>query len=290
MKNIICIFALGLLVITPVFASAQSPIVQTCPSDSTLDSEGKCVGSPGFRPKTCPSDSSMNDNGECVGSPGFRPQVFPGSESAITSGGLILNSAVPSRFEITPTETKINLSEESIATPINSEFFAGCYRNEMGAICPTLEEKGISFPIINSGNVSLTGENPITQDSKINVTIQKQVDGAIGIISGGVTVSTFEKITVENSKLFVGEEGKSIEINILPKEAGEVALDSKEFTTVLDAELKMEEEKPIYSIEGTKEVKLLFFIPMNIKSTAKIDATNGDIVSIQKPWWSFLTK
>lgn len=45
-----------------------------------------------------------------------------------------------------------------------------------------------------------------------------------------------------------------------------------------------------YSAVGSKKVKLLFVIPTHLKFKFVIDPITGQIKSVQKPWWEFLTK
>ena len=53
-------------------------------------------------------------------------------------------------------------------------------------------------------------------------------------------------------------------------------------------ELKQTEEKILYEINGFKNAKLLFFIPIQMDVKTSVNAKTGDIEKTQKPWWSFL--
>lgn len=177
-------------------------------------------------------------------------------------------------------KVEITASEMAINTPqlTTSKLPANCIREGETITCPTSETKQIVVPIISG---STTG-------SLQAIAIQKQIDGTIGITSQGVTASTVEKITVENNKLFVGATESVKPVNVLPNEARSTVAASVGITSVATAELKIEEQRPIYIVQGVREARLLFFIPVSIEITAKIDATNGEMVSVQKPWWSFL--
>jgi hypothetical protein len=48
------------------------------------------------------------------------------------------------------------------------------------------------------------------------------------------------------------------------------------------------EQKTIYKIVGQKYVKILGIFPISLDVEVKIDADKGNIISIEKPWWSFL--
>jgi len=43
-----------------------------------------------------------------------------------------------------------------------------------------------------------------------------------------------------------------------------------------------------YLIKGTKKERLLFLIPITTYIETKVNAENGNIISIKKPFWSFL--
>lgn len=92
------------------------------------------------------------------------------------------------------------------------------------------------------------------------------------------SIITKKKIKIKDSKLFVDEN----EIKISPKTA------SKKFKKIKKIELTLTDaQKPVYNIEGTKGVKILYFIPSAMPVISTIDATTG-VTTEKKPWWSFL--
>jgi uncharacterized membrane protein YkoI len=52
--------------------------------------------------------------------------------------------------------------------------------------------------------------------------------------------------------------------------------------------LDVESGKLVYLISGVKEGKFFAIIPVSAEIQQKIDANSGDILSTEKPWWSFL--
>ena len=46
--------------------------------------------------------------------------------------------------------------------------------------------------------------------------------------------------------------------------------------------------KPVYSVKRMKEARILFIIPVSMEIESKVDAETGDLISENKPWWSFL--
>lgn len=61
-----------------------------------------------------------------------------------------------------------------------------------------------------------------------------------------------------------------------------------EITAVQKIELKEETNGPIYVIDGQKLTKILFIIQVSMEVQAKVNAETGEVISTNKPWWSFL--
>ena len=45
----------------------------------------------------------------------------------------------------------------------------------------------------------------------------------------------------------------------------------------------------VYLVTASRQVKLFFFIPLNMEVKMQINASTKEVISIKKPWWSFLT-
>jgi len=154
----------------------------------------------------------------------------------------------------------------------------------VGPECPdTGGEIGISY------NVEI-GEVEIIKGSKktlIGVTL-RTAPGYDGILDTPVASAKLSKeVVIEDSKLLMKTSiGKKI-INIMPEDAIAVS-GTPDQESIQEIELKEEVNKPIYLVRGTKRAKLFFFIPVSMKIESKIDAEAGKILTIKKPWWSFL--
>ncbi|MDO8428248.1 MAG: hypothetical protein Q7S92_03480 [Candidatus Diapherotrites archaeon] len=59
--------------------------------------------------------------------------------------------------------------------------------------------------------------------------------------------------------------------------------------TVTKITVSVENNLPIYAVEKTVKVKLLWFIPLEISVVSKVNAETLAEVSTETPWWSFLT-
>ncbi len=102
--------------------------------------------------------------------------------------------------------------------------------------------------------------------------------------SGGVAAETNLSLSIENTKLQAESKGEKFDINILPDTALEkfgLKLDSIE-------SFEIQSGSAIYFIKGSKNVKILGLVPIELTLESKIDATTGVVKSIEKPWWSFL--
>lgn len=100
-----------------------------------------------------------------------------------------------------------------------------------------------------------------------------------------VIAITKKKIEIKDSNLYLETSAGLKQVKILPKQA---SIAFSEITEVKEIELKQEAAKPVYAVKGTKKAKLLFIFPVTVKIETKIDAENGEIIAVKKPWWSFL--
>lgn len=62
----------------------------------------------------------------------------------------------------------------------------------------------------------------------------------------------------------------------------------KVLDSINNVELETSEEEAIYSVSGSSSGKLLLVIPVTVEITQKINAETGEIISTEKPWWTFL--
>jgi len=116
------------------------------------------------------------------------------------------------------------------------------------------------------------------------VSIEKAPNGLF-IRSEKATAVTAETLVNEENKLFLKTSTGNKEIKILPEEALSKATAVINVNTI---ELKEESQQPIYSVKGTKQVKLFFIIPVSMQIETKVSAESGNVVSVNRPWWNFL--
>lgn len=155
---------------------------------------------------------------------------------------------------------------------------SGCVCNGNTVTCPTQSET-ITTPI-QSGTVTSGGSSGTTQ-----IQIGKTSSGTVSIKQGKVEATTTQKLNVMESKVYMETSSGVKEVKILPEEASSKATAVTEVGAI---ELKEESQQPIYSVKGTKQAKLLFVIPVSMQIETKVNAESGNVISVKKPWWSFL--
>jgi hypothetical protein len=138
----------------------------------------------------------------------------------------------------------------------------------MAAFCPDGTTKGAT-PVINC-----QGINP-------DISRSGEPGGEPGVVPG------VSNLIIENSQLFMETPAGKKSINIKPQEAITLSATPNP-ESIQDLKLKEESQRPVYSVKGKKQVKLLFIIPVSMEIETKVDAQTGDVISIKKPWWSFL--
>jgi hypothetical protein len=119
------------------------------------------------------------------------------------------------------------------------------------------------------------------------ILIDRTPSGLTSIREGVVEAVTSEKIKGIESKLYLETSEGDKQIKVLPKEA---YLKTTESTNADKIEIKKESQKPVYLITRTKQAKLFLAISVSMEIKTRISAETGDIISVEKPWWSFLAK
>ncbi len=93
-------------------------------------------------------------------------------------------------------------------------------------------------------------------------------------------------LAVFGSKLVMKTSTGQQQINILPKDA--VDISNMPQSSVKKVELKEKSQKPVYSVSGMRQARLFFIMPVSMEIDTEVDAGTGSIISVSKPWWSFL--
>lgn len=130
-------------------------------------------------------------------------------------------------------------------------------------------------------------EAKISSGSETKTVSIEKVPSGLSLQSEKATAITTEKFVIEGNKLFLKTSTGNKEIKILPEEASSKATAATEVNTI---ELREESQQPIYSVKGTKQAKLFFIIPVSMQIETKVSAESGNVISVKKPWWSFLAR
>ncbi|MEA3329167.1 MAG: FG-GAP-like repeat-containing protein [Nanoarchaeota archaeon] len=148
----------------------------------------------------------------------------------------------------------------------------GCICNQETTTCPT-EQQPVGTEIIAEDETSYS-----------NVEISQASSGTISIKIEELEVATLEKVSVIESKMYMEISGENKQIKILP----EKAVSNSKIEIVENIELIAKQEKAVYSISGTSSGKLVLVIPVTAEIKSEVDAETGEVISVTKPWWSFL--
>ncbi|MCD6367895.1 MAG: hypothetical protein J7L45_02295, partial [Candidatus Aenigmarchaeota archaeon] len=157
-----------------------------------------------------------------------------------------------------------------------------------------------------SVGVKIEHENEAREEThhqnKINVKLQveKRKDNKTEIKYGKINVRVRMEVIQENrgngtvlrAKL---SNGKYAEVKVMPDTASERALERlrlKNCEENCQIELKEvdkdQEKKVVYEVKAKKKARLLGFLPVEMTVEADVDAENGEVIQVKKPWWAFL--
>lgn len=143
-------------------------------------------------------------------------------------------------------------------------------------------ETGVSYDVV-------TGEIEFIKNDKKQLTeITLHTAGSRGILETATTsVEYSNELTIRESKLFMKTSVGEKQISILPEDV--IAMpETPDKESVKDMELKEEAGEPIYSLMWEESAKLLGIFPVTLETETRVSAGAGELISVNKPWWSFL--
>jgi hypothetical protein len=134
-------------------------------------------------------------------------------------------------------------------------------------------------------NTTVIQNETSTSQGTSQISIGKTSSGVISITQGNAEATSTSKLNVIDSKVyFETSSGIVKEVKVLPEEASSKST----IKTINEMKISEEDGKIIYSISGKNKGKFVFLIPVSASINQKINAENGEIISTEKPWWSFL--
>jgi len=79
-----------------------------------------------------------------------------------------------------------------------------------------------------------------------------------------------------------------IDVNGIVEKLSNFAEETK-LKLIKNIEIKKVDDKQVYQLRGSREAKLLGFLPIDVEVIVNLDVDTGAINNMEKPWWSFLT-
>lgn len=131
-----------------------------------------------------------------------------------------------------------------------------------------------------------TEEKPKTFIERNEAKTEKNSNNTFTLKVEDVSVESLSELIEKSGKIFVVTSKGSNEIKVLPS----TALIKANFTGKAD-KIHIEEAydgKALYVVSGKKNGLFLLIFPVEAEIKVSIDVESGEIVSTEKPWWSFL--
>ena len=132
--------------------------------------------------------------------------------------------------------------------------------------------------------------------------IQTQANNRIRLEVGGVSVDCdceMKQEKIQNKTKLYAElsNGKNAEIKVMPNTASEKALERLRLKVCSEEqgcniELKEvgsgEQTKLAYELKTQRQSKVFGLFKAKMQVQAQVDAENGEVIKVKKPWWAFL--
>ncbi len=149
-------------------------------------------------------------------------------------------------------------------------------------------ESAQAINITNRPQRQITNVGVLTNSGTRQVSINSSPStGTYTITSGNVEATSALNITVTDNSLKAG----NATITIVPSEAVSILEANVANTNVTISHIDLENNQTLtgYSIQGQVSAKILFLLPVQYTVNATVNAQTGQVISVQKPWWAFLT-
>lgn len=157
----------------------------------------------------------------------------------------------------------------------------------VGPECPaTSEDEQTVYELLTQTVIHTIDQNeqPVSHEISLwKTTLENK-----GILETAfASVKYSNELIVKESKVFMKTSVGEKPINVMPENAIAVS-ETPDIKSIKKIELKEETQKPVYSMEGIKRARLFFLFPVSLKIETKVSAETGQVISVKKPWWSFL--
>ena len=195
-----------------------------------------------------------------------------------------------------PTETpEQELEAEKAHNEVQNEVKKGTV--EKVEIHPTSEKVGEGTVKLENTNGTTTEKvAPASTNASLievqnpqggTVAIHVNKDGTVTLVNNGVTVTTNYPVVIDPKSKTVAirtPSGVTV-INTLPSQAlSDVSVADKP-TTIQSAVLGAQDGQAYYEVTGTQERRFLGIVPVTADVQTKINADNGSVESVNRPWF-----
>lgn len=196
-------------------------------------------------------------------------------------------------------ETKATLNDKCGAWRFNKcEDFFAIFKDECGNEwkddCIGCVEKKDSNGLLSyscSSKIAVSaGKGVENKTSYYNVSITRNtnISSDEGVLQVGSASADYTgKVEVRESGIMMNTSVGEKQILVMPADA--IRVSGIAGNASVTVELREKSQKPVYSVTGARQAKLLFFIPVLMQVQTDVDAETGNIISVSRPWWSFLT-
>lgn len=143
----------------------------------------------------------------------------------------------------------------------------------------------------------------LEDEAKVRMEVKKNESNFIErkiMIANSVKAGSQLNLTVKEngnaSKIGVYlSDGRFVEVKYLPDQASAIALKKvNKGLSGLESFIELKEvninkkERVVYEIDANKEIKILGIFNGDLKVKAYVDAETGEVVKLEKPWWTAL--
>ncbi len=126
----------------------------------------------------------------------------------------------------------------------------------------------------------------LSEEIPVSIEVDNQTNTTI-IQTNMIKARVRDRLHLINQTIMIETPKRNITINVVPSVAIQIikkVIDEPE----KELEIETKEDSVVYKAEGIKEARLLGFIPVKMRIQTRINAENGRIMDIKKPWWAFL--
>jgi len=147
---------------------------------------------------------------------------------------------------------------------------------DVGQVVDTID---VTPNSVKADNVQVTGPKTITAtlSNAKQVEVEAKQD-SVSITDMGVSADA-SAVTVTKDSVKVG----SGDLKITPSEAAK-----KVMASVTKMAIVKQDNKPVYSIQAQKDVRVLGIFPAKMDQKITVDGASGQVISTEKPWWGGL--